>query len=162
MNRSLALGCLSLIALPAAAQAARPAGLPTLTRNLVAPAAARHDCATTSARRGVTRSRYVAPMSGFVTARLGSARGDWDLVARDAASRRDLATSQGFGSGEVVQTWARAGQRIDFVACRRTGGDRTSRLRITFVDVAPPSTQPTVSLVRVRGADAKIQALEDA
>jgi hypothetical protein len=162
MPRSVALGCLSLLALPVCAQAARPAELPTLTRTLVAPAAARHDCATTSARRGVTRSRYTAPMSGFVTARLGSARGDWDLVARDAASRRDLATSQSFGSNEVVQTWARAGQRIDFVACRRTGSDRSARLRIAFVDVAPPAVQPTVSLVRVRGADGKIQALENA
>jgi Zinc carboxypeptidase len=162
MPRSVALGCLSLLAFPVCAQAARPAELPTLTRTLVAPAAARHDCATTGARRGVTRSRYVAPMSGFVTARLGSARGDWDLVARDAASRRDLATSQSFGSNEVVQTWARAGQRIDFVACRRTGNDRSARLRIAFVDVAPPAVQPTVSLVRVRGADDKIQALENA
>src|SRR5215211_4189081 len=144
MNRSLALGCLSLIALPAAAQAARPAALPTVTRNLVAPAAARHDCATTSGRRGVTRARYVAPMSGFVTARLGSARGDWDIVARDAASGRNLATSQGFRANEVVQTWTRAGQRID------------------FVDVAPPAAGGLVSLVRVRGAEAKIQQLEEA
>jgi hypothetical protein len=162
MLRSAALGCLSLLALPVCANAARPAELPTLTRTLVAPAAARHDCATTTARHGVTRSRYVAPMSGFVTARLGSARGDWDLVARDAASRRDLATSQSFGSSEVVQTWVRAGQRIDFVACRRTGNDRSARLRIAFVDVTPPAAQPTVSLVRVRGADDKIQALENA
>src|SRR4051794_10263790 len=117
MQRSLALACLFIAAVPAAAQAARPAALATLTRTLVAPAAARHDCATTTARRGVTRSRYIAPMSGFVTARLGSARGDWDLIARDAAGRRTLATSQSFGSNEVVQTWARAGQRIDFVAC---------------------------------------------
>jgi len=49
MLRSLALACLSIVALPAAAQAARPATLPTLTRTLVAPAAARHDCATTTA-----------------------------------------------------------------------------------------------------------------
>src|SRR3954451_7949612 len=162
MNRSLALGCLALIALPAGAQAARPAVLPTLTRTLNAPAAARHDCATTSARRGVTRSSYLAPMSGFVTARLGSARGDWDLIARDAATRRNLATSQGFGSNEVVQTWASAGQRIDFVACRRTGSDRSARLRISFVDVAPPKSGGLVSLVRVRGAQEKIQALENA
>src|SRR3954454_864331 len=112
MHRSLALACLSLIAVPAAAQAARPATLPTLTKALTAPAAARNDCATTNARRGVTRARYVAPMSGFVTARLGSARGDWDLIARDRASGRNLATSQGFGSNEDVQTWEQAGQRI--------------------------------------------------
>ena len=162
MQRSVALACLSLVALPVAAQAARPATLPTLTRTLLAPAAARHDCATTAARRGVTRSRYVAPMSGYVTARLGSARGDWDLIARDAASRRNLATSQGFGANEVVQTWARAGQRIDFVACRRTGTDRTARLRINFVDVAPPKSLGTVSLVRVRGDESKIRGLEKA
>src|SRR3954453_945017 len=124
MLRSLALACLSFVALPAAAQAARPATLSTLPRSLIAPVAARHDCATTTAKRGVTRARYVAPMSGFVTARLGSARGDWDLVARDVASRRNVAASQGFGSNEVVQAWARAGQRIDFIACRRKGTDR--------------------------------------
>src|SRR3954469_23038444 len=150
MHRSLALACLSLIAVPAAAQAASPATLPTLTPTLRAPAAARQDCATTNARRGVTRSRYTAPMSGFVTARLGSARGDWDLIARDTPSRHNLATSQGFGSNEVVQTWARAGQRIDFVACRRTGSDRSASLRIAFVDVAPPKDLGTVSLIRVR------------
>jgi hypothetical protein len=162
MLRSAALACLSIVALPAAAQAARPATLPTLTRSLIAPAAARHDCATTTAKRGVTRSRYLAPMSGFVTARLGSARGDWDLIARDAASRRNLATSQGFGANEVVQTWARAGERIDFIACRRTGTDSSARLRIAFVDVTPPKDLGTVSLVRVRGDDAKINGLEKA
>src|SRR4051812_34582760 len=162
MLRSLALACLSFVALPAAAQAARPATLPTLTRSLIAPVAARHDCATTTAKRGVTRARYVAPMSGFVTARLGSARGDWDLVARDVASRRNVATSQGFGSNEVVQAWARAGQRIDFIACRRKGTDRTARLRIAFVDVTPPKSLGTVSLVRVRGDALKIPQLEKA
>jgi hypothetical protein len=162
MNRSLALACLSIVAVPSAAQAARPATLPTLTRTLRAPAAAPHDCATTSARRGVSRSRYIAPMSGFVTARLGSARGDWDLIARDAASRRNLATSQGFRSNEVVQTWARAGQRIDFIACRRAGSDGTAALRIAFVDVRPPTGLGTVSLVRVRGDAARIEQLEKA
>jgi hypothetical protein len=142
-----------------AAQAARPEALPTLTRSLVAPAAARHDCATTTATRGVTRSRYRAPMSGYVTARLGSARGDWDLIARDAASHRNLATSQSFGSRELVQTWAASGQRIDFVACRRKGTDRSAQLRISFVDVAPPEDLGTVSLVRVRGASSKIAGL---
>jgi hypothetical protein len=162
MLRLSALACLLTVALPAAAQAARPATLPTLTRTLIAPAAERHDCATTSSKRGVTRSTYVAPMSGFVTARLGSARGDWDLIARDAASRRNLATSQSFGSNEVVQTWTRAGQRIDFIACRRTGTDRSARLRIAFVDVAPPKDLGTVSLVRVEGDAAKINGLEKA
>src|SRR5258705_2700035 len=162
MHRFLALGCLSLVALPAGARAARSAALPTLTRNLIAPAAARHDCATTSARHGITRARYVTPMSGFVTARLGSARGDWDLVARDAASRRNLATSQGFGSDEVVQTWARGGQRIDFIACRRKGSDATAALRIAFVDIMPPSSLGTVSLVRVTGDAGKIGGLEKA
>src|SRR3954451_1730383 len=162
MHRSLALACLSLIAVPAAAQAASPATLPTLTKSLKAPAAARHDCATTNARRGVTRARYVAPMSGFVTARLGSARGDLDLIARDTATRNNLATSQGFGSNEVVQAWARAGQRIDFIACRRKGTDRTARLRIAVVEGGPPKRLGTVSLVRVRGDALKIAQLEKA
>jgi len=101
-------------------------------------------------------------MSGYVTARLGSARGDWDLIARDAASHRNLATSQSFGSRELVQTWAASGQRIDFVACRRKGTDRSAQLRISFVDVAPPKDLGTVSLVRVRGAASKINGLQKA
>src|SRR3954454_18686046 len=160
MLRSLALACLSFVSLPAAAQAARPAPLPSLPRSLIAPVAARHDCATTTAKRGVTRARYVAPMSGFVTARLGSRRGEWDLAPRPVGSRRNVATSQGFGSNEVVQTWARAGQRIDFIACRRKGSDATAALRIAFVDVKPPSSSGTVSLVRLRGDAVKIEHLD--
>ena len=56
----------------------------------------------------------------------GARRGsDWDLVLRDAASKRPLATSAGFGSREVAQGWVGGGQRLAVLGCRRSG--RTCR-----------------------------------
>jgi hypothetical protein len=166
MRRSLILIVMSLAVAPAAQAEPNFSKLPTVVRSLTARAAVARDCSATTgaaARRGVSVSRYVAPMAGYVTARLRAAStSDWDLVARDHASRRELASSQSFGSDELVQTWTGAGQRIDFIACRRHGASRTARLSISFVDVAPPAEQQTVSLVRVRGDEAKIQQLDAA
>jgi hypothetical protein len=163
MHRSVIAILLLLATAPVAQAEPTFTKLPTLVRGLTAKAAVARDCSTqAAARRGVTVSRYRAPMSGYVTARLRAARtSDWDLIARDHASRRQLASSQSFGSDELVQTWTAAGQRIDFVACRRRGADRMARLSISFVDVAPPTSAPKVSLIRVRGDDAQIQRLED-
>jgi hypothetical protein len=165
MNRSLPAILLLLAAAPAAQASSTFTKLPTVARSLTARAAVPRDCssASTVARRGVSVSRYAAPMSGYVTARLRAARtSDWDLVARDHATGRRLASSQGFGSNELLQTWAGSGQRIDFVACRRHGSARTARLSISFLDVAPPRSLGTVSLVRVSGAQDKIAGLEAA
>jgi hypothetical protein len=165
MNRSPLAILLLLIAAPAAQAAPTFSKLPTVTRSLTASAAVPRDCSATSAaaRRGVSVARYAAPMSGYVTARLSAAgTSDWDLVARDHATRRQLASSKGFGSNELVQVWTGAGQRIDFVACRRHGRARTARLGISFVDIVPKRTTDTVSLVRVAGDQAKIQGLENA
>src|SRR5215207_1873746 len=166
MNRSTIAILMLLAAAPAAQAESTFTKLPTLARSLTAKSAVARDCSATNfaaARRGVSVSRYRTPMSGYVTARLRAARtSDWDLVARDHATGRQLASSQSFGSDELVQTWTGAGQRIDFVACRRDGADRTARLSISFLDVAPPTGDATVSLVRVRGDQAKIEQLEDA
>src|SRR5881396_2889813 len=112
MNRSLIAILMLLAAAPAAQAESTFTKLPTLVRGLTAKAAMPRDCsAQTNARRGVTVSRYRAPMSGYVTARLRAlGTSDWDLVARDHATRRQLASSQSFGSNEVVQTWTGAGQ----------------------------------------------------
>ncbi|MDX6640040.1 MAG: hypothetical protein QOF12_1051, partial [Solirubrobacteraceae bacterium] len=165
MNRSLPAILLLLIAAPAAQAAPTFSKLPTVGRSLTTSTAVPRNCSATSAaaRRGVSVSRYVAPMSGFVTARLRAAgKSDWDLVVRDHATRRQLASSKGFGSDELVQSWAGAGQRIDFVACRRSGRARTAKLAISFVDIAPKQSKDVVSLVRVTGDEAKIQGLENA
>jgi hypothetical protein len=141
------------LALAASAAIAAPAGavpsLPTLHRTATAAAGS---CATSS---------YTAPISGYVSGRLsGPASSDWDLVAVDRASRGRLAESRGFRSKEVVQTWVGSGQVVDFVACHRSGPARSAALGITLVDVKPPTSTGTVSLVRVRGAESKIAALE--
>lgn len=156
----IALGAASAVAAPAAS--AVPTPLPTLTRTLTADAKVKRTCSNvTTARRGVAVSRYRAPMSGFVTARLsGPARSDWDLVAVDRATGGRLATSSAFGSNEMVQSWTMAGQRTDYVACRRKGSANSVRLTISFVDVRPPAGAARASLIRVYGNAAEIKALE--
>ncbi len=142
----------------ASAAMAQPAALPTVTRTLTADSAVKRTCASTADRaaRGVAISSYTAPISGYLTARLAAAStSDWDLVAIDAASGRRLATSEAFRSNEVVQTWAIAGQKIDLLACRRRGADRTARLSLTLLDVVPPTGLGVASLIRVH-APAKV------
>ncbi len=139
--------------------------LPTIKKTLTAPAAVARSCSSTADRvqRGVAVSRYRAPMSGYVTGRLqASNRSDWDLVAVDRTSGRKLATSESFGSREVVQTWVTAGQKLDFVACRRHGSARTARLTVSLLDVAPPKSLGAASLLRVRGTKDQIAKLEAA
>jgi hypothetical protein len=164
MNRPLtALGVLLALGLPASAGAATPASLPTVVRTLAATGSVKRDCAQAPDRvaRGLAVSRYRAPMAGYVTATLtGRSTSDWDLLAVDHATGRRLGASQAFGSREVVQSWAGAGQSIDFVACRRTGTARHARLAVHFFDVAPPKAGAKVSVVRVRATGSVLDALE--
>ena len=163
MRKLLFTVLLATLAVPAAAQAASaPAALPTLTRTLSAAAAVPQSClGETSAGRGVAVSKYVAPIAGYVTARLTAASGDWDLVAVDHASGRRLGASQAFGSHELLQTWTTAGQAVDFVGCRRAGGARTAKLSVDLLDLAiPKGTPDTVSVVRVKGAAAQLVKLD--
>lgn len=157
---------LALAVLAVAAPAAAGAGsLPTVTRTLSADAAVARTCSQVpdAAARGIARAAYRAPMSGFVTARLeGPATSDWDLVAIDRTSGGRLATSSAFGSSEVAQHWVAAGQRVDYVGCRRRGDAESVTLRISFADVRPPTGAATASLLRVFGPAEKITALEDA
>jgi hypothetical protein len=153
-----------LAAAPAATAAPTRASLPTVTRTLSASKAQRTACVaiTGRERRSVGTSTYRAPISGFVTGRLAASdRSDWDLTVVDAASDRVIATSNGFGSHEVVQTWVDAGQRLKFMGCRRAGKARRAKLSIELVDVARPADQKA-SLVRVALTDARqAQRLED-
>ncbi|MCW2968233.1 MAG: cpt, partial [Solirubrobacteraceae bacterium] len=161
----LVKGLIALLALavPASAGAATPVSLPTVHRTLTAGSAVRRTCSNTAdaSARGVTVSHYTAPISGYVTGRLsGPATSDWDLVAVDRASHARMASSSAFGSNEVVQAWATGGQKIDFLACRRSGRARSVALSIELVDVKPPAAATgSVSLVRVRAARGQIASL---
>ncbi|HEX8085465.1 MAG TPA: M14 family metallopeptidase [Solirubrobacteraceae bacterium] len=125
-----------ILALGASSALAAAPSLPPVERTL-----------TTATKGGSARTTYRAPMSGFVTVRLHARRGDWDLVLADAASKRRLASSAGFGASEVAQTWVQAGQRIAVRGVRNRGAKR-ARVSIRFLDVAPPKSG-AASLVRV-------------
>ena len=156
---------LVVLALPAAADAAAPRFLPPVEKQLTAAKAKKRTCVTQLAstrKRGIDRAAYTAPMSGFVNVRLGGARrGDWDLAVFDARTKEALASSQGFSSDELAQTWVTSGQRLAIQGCRRSGRARSANLSIELVDLARPKGLGTPRLVRVdvkNGAD--VQRLE--
>src|SRR4051794_28158964 len=143
-------------ALLAAATALVPAGalaaptvLPAVKRSLSASSTTSRTCHSgLYSGKGVARTTYRAPMSGFVTVRGSAARGNWDLAVFDARSRRALTSSESFTSNEVAQTWVGAGQRLLIQGCHTGGKPSAFHVGTTFVDTAPP--KPAVpSLVRV-------------
>jgi hypothetical protein len=99
-------------------------------------------------------------MSGYVTARLQAASGDWDLLLRDGASGRAMTASQGFRSSEVASTWVHAGDRIVAVGCRRSGRSRTAAVSFRLADVAAPKAAGIPELVRVYGDPRKLDGLD--
>src|SRR5215212_9524555 len=150
---ALASAILISAAVPAAAAAA-PAALPPVKRTLTASKTTAAIChSRTGKSRGVARMSYRAPMSGFVTVRgNGATGGNWDLAVLDARSKRAMTASEGFGSGEVAQTWVGAGQRLVIQGCRKSGRDSTFPSAGTFVDAKPPPAAKP-SLVRVKTTD---------
>src|SRR3954469_23078271 len=143
--RGAVAGALLLIG-PAAAQAAEaPATLPTVTRAL----------STTAAK-----ATYTAPISGYVSARLSAAKGDWDLAVRNARTHALVGRSEGFRSDEVVQAWVHAGDRLVAQGVRHGGAARTATITFDLVDVAPPKVATAPELVRVHAAPQKLAALD--
>lgn len=125
-----ALGAALALAAPAAGSAVH---LPTAERTLTAAAAS---------------TTYTAPMSGFLTVRLGAAGGDWDLALTDASSRRTLAQSRAFGSTEVAQAWVDAGQRVVIAGSRAAGSPQAATVSIDFADAARPAKARS-SIIRI-------------
>ena len=143
--RGAVAGALLLIG-PAAAQGAEaPATLPTVTRAL----------STTA-----TKATYTAPISGYVSARLSAARGDWDLAVRNARTGALVGRSQGFRSDEVVQTWVQAGDKLVAQGVRKAGAARSAKVSFDLVDVAPPKIATPQQLVRVHANPLKLNSLD--
>ena len=111
--------------------------------------------------KGIARSTYRAPMSGFVTLRGAAARGNWDLAVFDARTRRALTSSESFGSNEVAQAWVAAGQRLVIQGCRKSGRRSRFRVATTFVSAEPPKAA-VPSLVRVHTGNNGVLARLDA
>src|SRR4051794_2111514 len=152
------------VSIPTASAAPVPGALKPVERTLTAPAAASRICESglRSSARGVDTTTYPSPMARLVTVRsAASDRSDWDLAVFDAATRRELVSSAGFGSHEVAQTWVTAGQRLVLQGCRRTGAARSLKLTVEQFDLALPKPE-ALSLVTVKtskGAD--LSKLED-
>lgn len=125
-----------------------PNVLPTVSATLLAP---ERSCATT---------KYAAPGDGFLDVRLVG-DGDWDLVLR-GVSGTALASSRGFGGREVAQTWVRAGQQVTAEGCRGPGAPPSAQVALRFVEMTRPAVEDAPMLVRVRGSQEKLHALEDA
>src|SRR4051794_9103697 len=143
--RGAVAGALLLIG-PAAAQAAEaPATLPTVTRALSTTASS---------------TTYTAPISGYVSARLSAAKGDWDLAVRNAKTGALVGRSQGFRSDEVVQTWVQAGDQLVAQGIRKGDAARSAKVTFDLVDVAPPKVAAPQQLVRVHANPLKLNALD--
>jgi zinc carboxypeptidase len=134
-----------------------------------ARAVERSDCATTglAAQPGVTRLSYTVPTLGYVTARLnGPAGSDWDLGVFDHATGRNLGGSADWDASELVQTFARAGQRLDVQACRVSGP--ASSVPVSVSTYAPPAPQgagltsdPSTVRISLPNGAASLGLLED-
>ena len=155
---------LPVLALPATADAA-PRFLPPVEKQLTAATAKERTCVaqlSSARKRGIDRTTYTAPMSGFVNVRLsGARRGDWDLAVFDARTKRRAGLLAGFSSNELAQTWVTSGQRLAIQGCRRSGRARAANLSVQLVDIARPKSTGTPQLLRVdvkNGAD--LQRLE--
>src|SRR3954471_9367295 len=147
-------------ALPAGAAATTSTLLPAVKRTVAVNAAVPRTCdRAPRSGRGLSSTTYVAPMSGYVTARLRAASGDWDLLLRDGASGRAITASQGFRSTEVAGAWVHAGDRLIAEGCRRSGGSRTATLSFRLADVSAPKATAVPELVRVHGDPRKLQGL---
>jgi hypothetical protein len=152
MRKLAGLATLAAVSIvPTAASAAVVRTLPTVKRTLAADATAKRDCFAKVARgHAVDATTYKARMSGYVTVRLaGSDRGDWDLALFDKRTGRQIASSAGYGSHEVAQTWIGSGDKLLVQGCRRKGNQRRVRATIGFVDLAPPEVKGAPALLRV-------------
>jgi hypothetical protein len=151
MHRLAMLGALAVAAtlVPTTALAS-PTSLPAVKRSLTSASTTGRTChSSLYSGKGVARTTYRAPMSGFVTVRGAASRGNWDLAVFDAKTRRALTSSESFGSNEVAQTWVGSGQRLIIQGCREGGKPSAFRVATTFVDAAPPKPE-VPSLVRVQ------------
>src|SRR3954447_25606050 len=136
---TLALGVALLATVPASASIT---ALPTVQRTLTAT----HSSAT-CADGATSTTSYTAPITGFVTARLDAAGGEWDLYMGDARTHRSLSVSRAFGSHEVTQSWVTIGQKILLTRCRTAGAPPRARVSIGLLDAPKPAPSHS-SLVR--------------
>ena len=103
MNRRWIAG--AAVAVAAVLQGRGRPGGHALQRHRACESAVAQDCIKRpiAAGRGVTTRSVSAPSTGWVTASLAAAGGDWDVAIFDRATRRRVAGSAFFGASEVAQ-----------------------------------------------------------
>ena len=139
---------IAAVLVPSTALAA-PASLPAVKRSLSSSSTTDRTChSSLLTGKGIARTTYRAPMSGYITVRGSAARGNWNLAVFDAKSRRAMTSSESFTSNEVAQTWVLSGQRLVIQGCRASGKPSVFRVATMFVNAAPPKAE-VPSLVRV-------------
>src|SRR3954454_18727373 len=153
MNRLVTAVALTAAAALAPSALAATTALQPVKRSLTASSTTGRAChSSLYSGKGLARTTYRAPMSGFISVRGAAARGNWDLAVFDARSRRAMTSSESFSSNEVAQTFVASGQRLVIQGCRKGGKPSAFRVATTFVDAAPPkATVP--SLVRLKTND---------
>src|SRR3954471_9622759 len=150
MHRLVTAVALTAAAALAPSALAATTALPPVKRSLTASSTTGRAChSSLYSGKGVARTTYRAPMSGFITVRGAAARGNWDLAVFDARSRRALTSSESFTSNEVAQTWVASGQRLLIQGCHESGPASAFHIATTFVDAKPPAPSKP-SLVRVK------------
>src|SRR3954464_5619549 len=134
--RHLFAAIAAVLMLSAASAQAAPTSLPAVKRTLNASGTTQASCYEgLRSGKGIATSTYTAPLAGFVDVRSAGRSGDWDLALYDARNRsRAIEGSNGFGSSEVVQSWATLGQHFVIQGCHRSGKGSTLPLAITFTD----------------------------
>jgi hypothetical protein len=140
---------------PAGQQAPLVKPLSPTTKRLVVSATTSQSCTDRQAApgtRGVSLTRWTAPVDGYVQVRLnGDERNDWDLALFDAKQRR-IDASLAWGSNEVTQAWVKRGQVLTAQACRIGGPSAIEPLEIKPVAVPlakKPATPHKISMVSI-------------
>ncbi|MGH2848035.1 MAG: M14 family zinc carboxypeptidase, partial [Thermoleophilaceae bacterium] len=151
------LAALLSLAAPATASAAE-----LLSTTVQADRAVERDCIERPlAGAGQARRSVTAPATGWVSARLEAASGDWDLAIFDAQTGRRVAGSAQRGASELAQGIATRDQALTVQACRRTGdaGSATLDVESRSIEGIEPER---LSLVRVStpNADRKAELVQ--
>ena len=142
---ALALAVVVLLAWAAPASAAQ-----LLRDRVVVPTAVDSSCSERSHfRSGTARRSFTVPASGYLTARLVAAGGDWDLAVYRRAGGDPLAASAYAGATEVASGFVRRGDALTVRGCRRSGGAQTARVSVALERIAPRQLRRRARLVRV-------------
>ena len=151
-TRSKPRTCLAASAIAAAlacAPAAAAAERTLLEETVRAAGGTDRSCLTRSTDgAGVATRMATAPAPGWIAARLGGARGDWDVAVHGAGGRL-VAGSAALGAVEVAQGVVAGGERLVVRLCRRPGASGAARLSLSSVAVRAAGAPARISLVRV-------------